>query len=134
MLILKRVRFLGAVTVLAGIPLFPLTAQTPPRAAPPSARQPGTELPKAPIEPQQNPLIGLAVFSSDGSKLGIVESVDGEPDGRITAINIKIGAFLGFGTKVVAIPEGKFQRADAVVQVGMTAEEVAKLPAVKDQT
>jgi hypothetical protein len=53
-------------------------------------------------------LIGLAVFSSDGSKVGTVDSVDGQPDGKITATNIKVGGFLGFGTKVVAIPEGKF--------------------------
>jgi sporulation protein YlmC with PRC-barrel domain len=142
MLILKRVRQFGLVTVLATIPLVPLAAQTP-YSAPPGASPPpgpGMQLPKAapttrPADPVQNPLIGLAVFSSDGNKVGTVDSVDGEPDGKITAINIKVGGFLGFGTKVVVvIPEGKFRRAGAIVQIGMTAEDISKLPAVKDQT
>jgi hypothetical protein len=34
---------------------------------------------------------------------------------------------------VVAIPEGKFQRAGDIVQLGMTAEEVSKLPMFKDR-
>jgi hypothetical protein len=86
------------------------------------------------VAPIKNPLIGLPVFSSDGNKLGIVDSIDGQPDGKVTAINIRTGGFLGFGTKLVAIPEGKFQRAGDFVQVGMTADEVSKLPALKDRT
>jgi PRC-barrel domain len=140
MLILKRVRQLGVVTILASTPLVPVAAQTPqsaPSTAPPSG--PGMQLPKAdpttrPAAPAQNPLIGLAVFSSDGNMVGTVESVDGHPDGKMTAINIKVGGFLGFGTKVVAIPDGKFQRAGAFGQVAMTAEDISKLPALKDQT
>ena len=81
----------------------------------------------------QNPLIGLVVFSSDGSKIGTIESVDGETDGRISAINVLTGSLLGLGTRVVAIPEGKFMRNGDSVQVSMTAEEVAKLPSVKDK-
>jgi sporulation protein YlmC with PRC-barrel domain len=42
-------------------------------------------------------LIGLAVFSSDGNKVGMVDSIDAQPDGKITAIHIKTGGFLGFG-------------------------------------
>jgi sporulation protein YlmC with PRC-barrel domain len=142
MLILKRVRLFGAVTVLASTPLLSVGAQTqsptPPSASPPVANQPATELPKTgpttrPADPAQNPLIGLVVFSSDGRELGTVDTIDAEPGGKITAINIKTGGFLGFGTKVVAIPEGKFQRAGDIVQLGMTAEEVSKLPMVKDR-
>jgi sporulation protein YlmC with PRC-barrel domain len=87
-----------------------------------------------PATPTQDPLIGLAVFSSDGNKLGTVDSVDGEPDGKISAINIRTGGFLGFGMRVVAIPEGKFQRVGQFVQIALTAEEIGKLPALKDLT
>ena len=55
-------------------------------------------------------MIGLAVFSSDGTKLGNVQSVVSAPDGKVTAIHIKSGGFLGFGGKLVSIPEGKFTR------------------------
>ena len=73
------------------------------------------------------------MFSSDGSKLGTVDTVDGEPDGKITAINITTAGFLGFGTKVVAIPQGKFQRVGGIVRLDMTADEVSKLPMVNDR-
>ena len=142
MLILKRVRLFGAATVLASIPLLSVAAQTqspaPPSASPPVANEPAPELPKTgpatrPADPAQNPLIGLVVFSSDGRELGTVDTIDGEPDGKITAINITTGGFLGFGTKVVAIPQGKFQRVGGIVRLDMTADEVSKLPMVKDR-
>jgi hypothetical protein len=76
----------------------------------------------------------LAVFASDGTKVGTIDSVDGEPDGRITAINVRTGGFLGFGTKVVAVPEGQFERTGSSVHVALTAEELSKLPAIKEQT
>jgi hypothetical protein len=41
--------------------------------------------------------------------------------------------FLGLGGKLVAIPDGKFTRTGADIQLGMTAGEVSKLPEVKDQ-
>jgi hypothetical protein len=81
-----------------------------------------------------NPLIGLAVFSSDGSKLGNVQSVNAEPDGKVKAIHIKTGGFLGFGGKMVAIPEGKFTRSGENIQLGMTSDEVSKLPELKEQS
>jgi sporulation protein YlmC with PRC-barrel domain len=79
----------------------------------------------------QNPLIGLLVLSSDGKKVGMVESVDGEPDGKISAINITTAGFLGFGAKLVTIPEGKFRRIGDRVQLGVTADEASKLPPLK---
>jgi sporulation protein YlmC with PRC-barrel domain len=105
--------------------MAPLAAQSPPPIPLPSNDR---------IAPAPNPLIGLAVFASDGSKVGTIDSVDGEPDGRITAINVRTGGFLGFGTKVVAVPEGKFERTGSSVRVALTAEELSKLPAIKEQT
>jgi sporulation protein YlmC with PRC-barrel domain len=137
MLILKRARFFGAVTILTSTPLVPLAAQTasptPPSASQPSPNQPAGPTP-TPVDPVRNPLIGKDVFSSDGNRVGIVDSVDGQPDGKITAINIRTGGFLGFGTRVVAIPEGKYQKVGQFVQIAMTAEEVSKLPMVKDRS
>jgi hypothetical protein len=79
----------------------------------------------------QNPLVGLSVLSSDGNKVGTVDSIDGEPDGKITTINVTIGGFLGLGTKLVAISEGKFRRMGDSVRLGMTADEARKLPEFK---
>jgi hypothetical protein len=125
MLIPQRLRSFGLVVILAVIPMVPIAAQSPPATPPPSDNRSGPEL---------NPLIGLAVFASDGTKVVTIDSVDGEPDGRITAINVRTGGFLGFGTKVVAVPEGKFERTGSSVRVALTAEELSKLPAINEQT
>jgi sporulation protein YlmC with PRC-barrel domain len=121
----QRLRSCGLIVILAAIPMVPLAAQSPPPTPPPSNDR---------VVPEQNPLIGLAVFASDGTKVGTVDSVDGEPDGRITAINVRTGGFLGFGTKVVVVPEGKFERTGNRVHVALTAEELSKLPAIEEQT
>ena len=145
MLILKRVGCLGAATVVASTPLFSVAAQPQsPSPTPPVATQPAPlplpnpatrpAVPGSLVAPIKNVLIGMPVFSSDGSKLGIVDSVDANPDGKVTAINIRTAGFLGFGTKLVAIPEAKFTRTSDFLRLGMTAEEVSKLPEIKDRT
>lgn len=133
-MLLKHVRLFGLVTILGAISPLAVSAQTPPSASQPSAKQPA-ELPRTgpAARPRQQALIGLAVFSSDGNKVGMVDSIDAQPDGKITAIHIKTGGFLGFGAKVVTIPEGKFQRVGGLVRIGLTAEEISKLPERKDQ-
>ena len=152
MSILKPVRVLGAVAILATVPLIVANAQTQPPApsepiTPPAASKPETApLPqttpaqKSTITPRTekspakaHPLIGRAVFSADGNKLGSVNSVATGSDGKVAAIHIKTGSFLGFGGKLVAIPEGKFTQNGECVQLGMSAEEVSKLPEVKGQ-
>ena len=50
------------------------------------------------------------------------------------AIHFKSGGFLGIGGKLVAIPEGKFTRAGDNIQLGMTSEEVSKLPEIKKES
>ena len=151
MLHLKRIGLAGAVVVLAGIPLLAASAQTTAPTAPtlgtspPASTTPDTSMPPKVVPPRQidksatapakvNPLVGLAVFSSDGSKIGTVQSVSAAPDGTVKAIRLKAGGFLGFGGKLVAIPEGRFTKAGENVQLGMTADEVSKLPEVKEQS
>src|ERR1700730_8258198 len=140
MLILKRVGLFAAVTLLASTPLLSQAqSPTPPSASPPSATQPMPApvpqtnpglRPVVPgsgernvVAPIKNPLIGLPVFSSDGNKLGILASVHARPDSKVTATNSRTGGFLGFGTKLVAIPEAKFTRTGHMLRLGMTAEE-----------
>ena len=153
MSILKPIRILGAVAIMASVPPIAASAQSLPPAPsePPAARKPETTplpqtLPtqKPLITPRADksvtppakvhPLIGLAVFSADGNNLGSVHSVATDADGKVAAIHIKTGSFLGIGGKLVAIPEGKFTRSGVNVRLGMTAEEVSKLPEVKGQT
>jgi sporulation protein YlmC with PRC-barrel domain len=90
--------------------------------------------PTAPSGAKVNPLLGLAVFSADGSRLGVVHSVAAEPDGNVKAIHIRTGGFLGFGGKLVAIPQQKFRKVGENIKLQMTADEVGKLSAVNDQS
>jgi sporulation protein YlmC with PRC-barrel domain len=148
MAILKQARLLGATVVLCSIPALAMAqTQTPPPAsttppaskpapAPGPAAHPTTPAPgtnKSATAPTKNPLIGLAVFSSDGNKLGSVQSVK-EAGGKVEGIRIKTGGFLGFGGKVVEIPEGKYTRTGNNVQLAMSQDEVNKLPEVKDNS
>ncbi len=140
----QRASRLGVAALLIGLPLVSAAAQTtaptpsgpttpPPAAtpAPPSAT-PGD---KSAMTPKKaDPLVGLAVFTSDGSKLGSVHSVTTAPDGKVTAIRLKTGGFLGFGGKLVSIPEGKFARTGDTIRLAMTADQVSKLPEVDEQS
>jgi sporulation protein YlmC with PRC-barrel domain len=147
---LKLVRLVGVVVVLAGTPWLPAAAQTqapsppspsapPPAGRPeqtpqPGAAQPGSAAKSATAPREANPLIRMAVISSDGSKVGTVQSVSTGPDGAVKSLHIRTGGFLGFGARLVAIPEGRFTRNGDNVQLGMTADEVNKLPEVKEQS
>jgi hypothetical protein len=151
---LKPIRLIVLAVALTGAPLAAF-AQTQPSMPPaPSASPPTTQPEASPLPPAAVPqrpvdksvtapaqaksltkaLVGLAVFSSDGSRMGTVQSVSAAPDGSVKAILIKTGGFLGFGTRLVAIPEGHFTKSGDAVQLGMTADEVSKLPEFKQQS
>jgi PRC-barrel domain len=155
---LTRLRLIGAAAIVSSAAALAAAAQTqtpapetqttPPAVKPEPAPTPPTGMkpsdpPKSPMTPStnkqsaapaKNPMIGLSIFSSDGSKLGSVQSVDAGPDGTVKAIRFKTGGFLGFGGKVVEVPEGKFTKSGDNVQLGMTSDEVSKLPEVKNQS
>ena len=98
---------------------------------PPMAQKPAT--PSSSSEAKSaHPLMGLTAVSSDGSNIGDVRAVKTTPDGKVTALHVHSGGFLGFGGKIVEIPEGQFSRSGDRVQLTFTGEQVSKLPAVKD--
>ena len=77
-------------------------------------------------------MVGQNALSSDGSKMGDIRAVKTGPDGKVTAIRIKVGGFLGFGGKFVEVPSTKFTQKGDTVQLGYTSDELSKLPEVKD--
>jgi len=103
-----------------------------PESAPTPSPEKPTTLPKSSESKSTNPLIGLTAISSDGSKIGDVRAVRAAPDGKATALRVRSGGFLGFGGRIVEIPQGKFTQSGDTVRLSLTAEEVSKLPAVKD--
>jgi hypothetical protein len=109
----------ATLVVLSYLFAQPLVAQPQPDSVPPA-------IASAPKVAAPQP--GMSVFSSDNTKVGTVETVDGTPDGRITAVNVTTGGFLGFGVKVVPIPEGKFALVGQIIRVEMTEDEIRRLP------
>ena len=103
-------------------------------SAPPAAPQATPADKKAAPSTAIGDLVGLTAKSSDGANLGTVYGVTMAPGGKVTAIGLKVGGFLGFGGHMVIIPDGKFDRVGDTVQINMTADEVHKLPEAKKQS
>ena len=150
---ITRLRTLVAAGVLsAAVGATPALAQstTPETTQPPAAAQPvpapGAEEGTAPAAPSAEPaqpgaqgepapkgdqvteIIGLPVFTSDGKRIGAVGKVEPASDGKVAAIHVRTGGFLGFGTKLVVIPAEQFEQAGETVKLALTADEVDKLP------
>jgi sporulation protein YlmC with PRC-barrel domain len=125
------------VAVFAMVPIASVMAQTQPanpsKVAPPEIIGPQTTLPEHPgMAGLYSSLIGLGVMSSDGERLGNVQNVIADPDGK-AVIFVKTDGFLGLGPRTVAIPEGKFSHTGEFIQLALTVQEVSKLPEVMMQ-
>jgi PRC-barrel domain len=111
-------------------------AQQTPAPEPGPAEKPPMQKPATPPSSSEaksaHPLLGLTAVSSDGTNIGDVRAVKMTSDGKVTALHIHSGGFLGFGGKIVEIPEGQFTGSGDKIQLAFTAEQVSKLPAVKD--
>ena len=149
MSITQLIRIIGTAGVVVAVPLVTAMAQTQPPpsppASPPAATQPQPSAPQATPPPTPTDkkaaapaaigdLVGLTAKSSDGTNLGTVYGVTMGSGGKVTAIGVKVGGFLGFGGHMVVIPDGKFNRVGDTVQINMTADEVHKLPEAKKQS
>ena len=55
-------------------------------------------------------------------------TVNRTADGKVTAVNVVTGSFLGFGSKLVSIPDGRFAYDGKIVRIEMTADDVSALP------
>jgi hypothetical protein len=124
----------GAAAILC-LAALPAAAQQTPAPAPdpgPSPQRPHAAPPsETPAGQPGQDLVGLSVFSSDGTKVGDVRAVDTGPSGNVAALHVRTGGFLGFGGRIVAIPEGSFARKGPDIRLTLTADEVGRLPEVK---
>ena len=141
----RLLRLIGAAALLSASALA-VSAQTsqqaptsPPAEKPPMAKpesQQTSPTPPAaskPATPQQtHALVGKTALTSDGNKAGDVRAVKTGPDGKIMAIQLKVGGFLGFGGRIVEVADGKFTQKGDTLQLAYTSDELSKLPEVKD--
>lgn len=147
---MKPLRLLGAAT-LVSVSAFAASAQTTapapsappaekppmnrpaPDATPPSSMPPASQTtPKPSATNEAHPMVGKTALSSDGNKIGDIRAVKTGVDGKVTAIQLKVGGFLGFGGKIVEVADGKFTQKGDTIQLGYTSDEMSNLPEVKD--
>ena len=136
---------LCAAAILCVWPLAAIAQQSPqeqappaPRAAPepapqvPASKEPAVKPSEAPAAQPAQALVGLNVFSSDGTRVGEVKSVATGPNGNVVALHVRTGGFLGFGGRVVAVPDGKFTKSGQSVRLDIDSDQVSGLPQVTD--
>jgi hypothetical protein len=106
-------------------------APSSPAAPSPPRKPPAVKPSEAPIGPEQE-LVGLDVFSSDGTRVGQVRGVSTGVGGDVVALLVRSGGFLGFGGRTVAIPHGRFSRTGQTIRLDMNADQVSGLPEIKE--
>jgi hypothetical protein len=106
-----------ALTLLASMALYSPTVLA-------QSSQPASNTAAAIATPQT----GMPVFSRDGIKIGVVESVDTAADRGTRIVYVTTGSFLGFGAKLVAVPESKFNLIGESVRIDITADDINTLP------
>src|SRR4051812_26560884 len=80
-------------------------------ATPPSA----TTVPREHLRNDQvraSKLIGTTVYDIRNAKIGDVNEVVIDPDGKVAAVVLGVGGFLGMGEKNVAVPMSELRRGD----------------------
>ena len=73
-------------------------------------------------------LMGGPVFSADGIEVGELVDLSMTDGGRVNRIRITTAATLGFGSRVVEIPDGAFMILRGAVVVDFPAEAIEALP------
>jgi sporulation protein YlmC with PRC-barrel domain len=73
-------------------------------------------------------VVDLPVFAADGIKIGRVFDVS-MTDGRIEQIRVSTSATLGFGERIVTVPQPAFTiKGDMVLIPDLSAEDIQALP------
>lgn len=101
---------LVAGSIAFALAAMPAAGQQTPAPDPPPAQQPDQSL------------VGLAVYSSDGHKVGEVAEVG--MAGGVPVVRAEMGEFLGLGSSSVIILAKAFQRKADRIEVSMTADEI----------
>jgi hypothetical protein len=86
------------------------------------ASSPAMAQPAPPPAPAEATLVGLAVYSSDGQRLGQVTHAG--MSGNQPAVRAEIGNFLGLGPSAVIITADSFVQKPDRIEISMTAAEV----------
>jgi len=88
-------------------------------------RQSQTQQPAQPAQPAA--MTGLAIYSTDGARLGEVTGVRRRPDGSVEAIEAELGSPLGMGATGVLISPGDVRWTGDHIELQMAADQVRSI-------
>lgn len=72
---------------------------------------------------------GKTLYDNAGNEVASVRSVRTAPDGRIEAVEIDVGGFLGIGKKQIFVPVSDLQFRDGRIEASsLTADQIRNLP------
>ncbi len=107
-------------------PNQPAPAQ--PSASTTGAIPPSTS-PSTAVNMKRDDLIGKRLYDSAGDEVATIQDVKMSPDGKIQAVEVDVGGFLGIGSKRVAVPADQVQvRGDHITATSMTSSQIHNLP------
>lgn len=119
--------FMTAAALAAALIAGPAIAQQS-QDAPPSQDAPAAE--ENSSEEQKARLVGKPVWTTDGKQAGIVSEVLTGADGKIEALHVTLGDFLGIGERMVRVSADLVAADGERLQVMLSAEELGMLPEV----
>lgn len=107
-----------------------------PGAAAPSASSPSAAAPAAPAAPsvEGRSLVGMKVQTEDNIHVGRIHNVVVTPDGRIDYAVVKVGGFLGLGSKNVTVAwnDLRLDEQRGIVRIGKTKEQLMSEPEFRE--
>jgi sporulation protein YlmC with PRC-barrel domain len=67
-------------------------------------------------------LMGATIMGADNQRIGTVDDILLDQDGKVAAVTTDVGGFIGIGAKTIAIPVGSFQFVTAEAPAGNKPE------------
>ena len=104
-----------------------------PGAAAPSASSPPAATPAAPSVEGRS-LVGMKVQTEDNTHVGRIHNVVVTQDGRVDYAVVKVGGFLGLGSKnvTVAWSDLRLDEQRGIVRIGKTKEQLMSEPEFRE--
>ena len=78
---------------------------------------------------KRDDVVGRQLYDSNGNPVASIQDVKLGPDGKIQAVEIDVGGFLGIGSRRVAVPVDELQlKGDRIEATSMTADQIRNQP------
>jgi len=74
--------------------------------------------------------VGVAVFGSDGAKIGELNRVTSDASGKVEEIRVTAGGEAGLNAKVFAVPADKITGVKDGVRLSLSSDDAKKLPII----